>query len=71
MDWGISNFHGKSLQACLGRLCFGSVMYHLWKHRNDLEHGNIPRLEEAILVQVFWDVHTRLLAKGRFKSLSS
>jgi len=54
VDWGISNFHGKSLQACLGRL-----------------HGNIPRLEEAILVQVFWDVHTRLLAKGRFKSLSS
>jgi len=29
VDWGLSHFHGKSLQACVGLLCFGSVMYHL------------------------------------------
>jgi hypothetical protein len=29
VDWGISHFHGKSLQACLGRLCFGLIIYHL------------------------------------------
>jgi hypothetical protein len=48
-----NKFHGKSLQACLGRLCFGSVMYHLWKHRNDIQHGNILSSEEAILIQIF------------------
>jgi hypothetical protein len=71
VDWGISKFHGKSLQACLGRLCFGSAMYHLWKHQNDLQHGNIPSSEEAILIQIFWDVRTKILDKGRFKSLPS
>jgi hypothetical protein len=29
VDWGISHFHGKSMQVCLGQLCFGLVMYHL------------------------------------------
>jgi hypothetical protein len=46
----IISMHGKDLQACLGLLCFGSVMYHLWKHHNDLQHGNIPCSKEAILV---------------------
>jgi hypothetical protein len=27
---------GKILQSFLGRLCVGAVIYHLWRHRNDL-----------------------------------
>jgi hypothetical protein len=33
--------------------------------------SNMVKYRVQILVQVFWDVRIRLLAKGRFKSLSS
>jgi hypothetical protein len=51
---------GKSLKACLGRLCLGATVYHLWRHRNDLIHLKIPRSEEAILAQIKWDVRVRV-----------
>ncbi len=38
--------------------------------RNYLHHGNSPRSEEAILVQIMWEVRGRVLAKGRFKNFS-
>jgi hypothetical protein len=50
--WGPKVLRGKSLQSCLGRLCFAAVVYHLWQQRNALLHSNNPRTEEAILAQV-------------------
>jgi hypothetical protein len=61
----------KDLKTCLGRLCFGAVIYYIWRHRNDLQHGNTPKSEEAIGATIKWEVRLRLLAKGRFKDLSS
>jgi hypothetical protein len=29
VDWGNSMLQGKNLKACLGRLCFGAVIYHI------------------------------------------
>lgn len=26
-DWGIAMLHGKNLKSCLGRLCFGAIVY--------------------------------------------
>jgi len=61
---------GKSLKACLGRLCLGATVYHLWRHRNNLIHSKTPRSEEAILAQIKWDVRVRVIAQGRFKKLT-
>jgi len=68
--WGPKVFRGKSLQSCLGRLCFSAVVYHLWQQRNALLHSNNPRMEEAILAQVRWEVRMRIMAKGHFKRLN-
>lgn len=38
---------GKNLKACLGKLCFKAVLYHLWRHRNDLQHENTPKSERG------------------------
>jgi hypothetical protein len=46
------------------------VVYHLWQQRNALLHSNNPRMEEAILAQVRWEVRMRIMAKGHFKRLN-
>jgi len=52
------------------RLCLGATIYHLWRQRNDLFHGNMPRSEEAIIVQIRWEVRSRLLVKCPTKKLA-
>jgi hypothetical protein len=71
VDWGNSMLQGKTLKTCLDRLCFGAVIYHIWRHRNDLQHGNTPKSEEVIVATIKWVVQSRVLTKGRFKDLSS
>jgi hypothetical protein len=61
----------KDLKTCLGRLCFGAVIYYIWRHRNDLQHGNTPKSKKALVATIKWEVRSRLLAKERFKDLSS
>jgi hypothetical protein len=39
VNWCTIMLKGKSLKACLGKLSFGAVIYHLWRCRNDLQHG--------------------------------
>jgi hypothetical protein len=51
-SWVDTVLQGKGLRATLGRLCLG----------NDLLHLNTPRLEESMLVQIKWEVRSRLLA---------
>jgi hypothetical protein len=68
VDWAREKICGKILQPFLGRLCVGEVIYHLWRHRNDLLRGNSLRSKEAILVQILWEVRGRVLAKGRFRN---
>jgi hypothetical protein len=68
-SWGSSMLHEKSFKACLKRLCLGATVYHLWRQQNDLLHCNTPRMEEAILAQIKWEVRARVFAKGHFKCL--
>jgi hypothetical protein len=42
-------------------------VYHLWKQRNDLKHGNTPKSLEAIIARIRWEIRARIMAKGRFK----
>jgi hypothetical protein len=58
---------GKNLKACLGRLCLGAVIYHIWRHRNDIQHGNTPKSEEAIVANIMWEIRSRMLAKGSLR----
>jgi hypothetical protein len=71
VEWGNSMLNGKDLKTCLDRLCFGAVIYHIWRHQNDLQHGNTPNAEEALVATIKWEVRSRLLVKRRFKNLSS
>lgn len=68
-EWSIAVLHGKGLKSSLGKLCFWACVYHLWKQRNALIHGKIPKTEEAIILQIKWEVRSRILAKGSFKNL--
>jgi hypothetical protein len=65
--WGPKVMRGKSLQSCLGKICFATVVYHLWKQRNALLHSNNPCTEEAILARIWWEVRARIMNKGQFK----
>jgi hypothetical protein len=67
VSWSVSSLTGSSLLVNLCRLCLAASVYHLWKLRNDLCHGNIPRTEEAVVKQIKWEVRSRIMAKGRFK----
>jgi hypothetical protein len=60
---------GLILKSSLCRLSLGTVEYHIWKHRNDLKHGNSILSEQRILQRIKWEVCTSILAKGRFKSI--
>jgi hypothetical protein len=68
-EWSVVVLHGKGLKFNLGKLCFGAFVYQLWKQRNALLHGRIPKSEEAIIMQIKWEVKSRTLAKGSFKRI--
>jgi hypothetical protein len=58
VDWGIVMLKGKNLKACSGKLCFEAVIYHIWRHRNDLQHGTTPKSEEVIVASILWEVRS-------------
>lgn len=69
VSWFVATMRGKSIRATLCRLCFGASVYHLWRHRNDLLHGNILKSEDALVVQIKWDVRSRMLTKCSAKKI--
>jgi hypothetical protein len=54
--WSVAKLKDKSLKVCLAKLCLGSCIYHIWRQRNALLHGNFPRSYEAIVGQIRWEV---------------
>jgi hypothetical protein len=62
-SWSEVHLKGKSLHDTICRLCLGATIYHLWRHRNDLLHGNTPCSEELLVQQVKWEVRSRLIAR--------
>jgi hypothetical protein len=41
--WFTADLQGISLKSSVCRLCLATVVYHLWRQRNDLLHGNTPK----------------------------
>lgn len=70
-SWCAANVQGRSLKTNLCRLCLGATVYHLWRHRNDLLHGNTPRSEEGLVAQIRWEVRSKILAKYSVKKFAN
>lgn len=69
--WCNTHLRGRNLFAIICKLCFGASVYHLWRHRNALLHGNILSSEDSIVLQVKRDVRSQLLARCSAKMLRS
>lgn len=52
IQWSISGLKSGGLKSVLSKLSISAVVYHLWKQRNNLKHGNSPKLEEAIIARI-------------------
>jgi hypothetical protein len=49
-------------------LSFEAVVYHIWKHRNDVRHSNnVLKSNEQILKIISWEIRTLLMRIGKFK----
>lgn len=44
------------------------MVYHLWRQRNDVKFGNMLILEEKMVQRISWEVRSRIMWKGKFKS---
>jgi hypothetical protein len=65
--WGITDLKGKSLSVSLCTLAFLAVVYHIWKQRGDLQHGNVVNSEEQILKRIDWEIRTQVMGAGMLK----
>lgn len=50
---------GKSLKVTLCKLAFETVVYHIWKQRNDIRHDNVLKIEEQILKGMHWEIRSQ------------
>lgn len=72
-DWsaivnqGLRKWKGKTLLAMVCRLAWGSIVYNIWKFRNDVKFGNSLMTEEKILRKNCWEVRSRLVSGGEVK----
>ncbi|XP_062173652.1 uncharacterized protein LOC133879125 [Alnus glutinosa] len=71
VEWSSVALKGKELWTTLCRLCFGAAVYHIWRQRNDLLHGNVPRTEEQIVAYIHWEVKTKFMASCRIMDSAS
>jgi hypothetical protein len=46
MQLGIKNWGNKALKGLVYKLVFGSVVYNLWRTRNEVKHSGHPNTEE-------------------------
>jgi superfamily II helicase len=66
-NWSIKELRLDCLKSRLCRLCLGAAAYHLWRHRNDILHGNSLSSEEQIVAKIKWDVRACILSTGSYK----
>jgi hypothetical protein len=71
-DWpsviatGCVQWKTKRLRGVLCRLALSSVVYHLWKARNEIRHQGRPKTEEQLLRSIYWEIRSCISGKGRF-----
>jgi hypothetical protein len=66
LQLGIKNWGNKALKGLLCRLVFGSVVYNLWRTRNEVKHYGSPNTKEQIVKRILWEVRARIVGKGNF-----
>lgn len=49
------------------KLAWGTTVYNLWGHRNNVKFGNNMISEEKLLQKICWEMRTRIIGKGKFK----
>ena len=50
---GLQQWWKKTLHANnLCRLVFGSTVLNLWRNRNELQHGDHPKMEEQLMQKI-------------------
>lgn len=64
---GVKDWRGKNFKAVICRLACGSVVYHLWRQRNDEKFGNMSISEEKMVQMISWEVRTRIMCKGKIE----
>lgn len=67
IDEGCSKWKTKKLLGVLCRLLLSSVVYHIWRARNEIKFQGRPKTKDQILRAIFWEVRTRITGKGKFK----
>ena len=45
---------------------FSSIVYNLCHTKNELRHDGVPKTEEQLLKQVFWEIKSRIVGKRGF-----
>lgn len=70
LNEGLIAWKGKSLLGVVCKLAWGSTVYNLRTHRNNLKFGNQICSEEQILHHISWEVCTQVMrkCKDRFKA---
>jgi hypothetical protein len=48
MGRGLRDWRNKSLKAIVRKLAWSATVYHLWRQRNEIWHGNQPKTEERL-----------------------
>jgi hypothetical protein len=70
-EWSSVDLKGKSIWTTLCKVCLGASIYHLWRQRNDLLHGNVPRTKEQIIAHIPWEVKKKIMARCRIKDTAT
>lgn len=66
LKWGLDDLKSCTMKAVLCRLSWSAAIYHLWKQRNNITHGNHLWAEEKRVLQIKWEIRTIIIAKGKF-----
>jgi hypothetical protein len=51
------------LKDVVCKLAWGSAVYNIWRHRNDVKYGNKMNAKEKMLQKVCWEVRTRIIGE--------
>jgi len=67
---GCRSWKSKTTVDVLSRLVLSSMVYNLWRARNELKHKGQLKIEEHILNVIIWEVRSRISRKWGFKESS-
>jgi hypothetical protein len=67
----VSNWENKNLKGIICRLVLGSIVYHIWCTRNEIQHSGHPLTEEQLVKRIRWEVRTRVVGRNFPKTIEN